>query len=228
MKACFVTSTGTGVGKTLVTATLCFQLSQQGQTVRALKPIESGAEDLESSDAGLLLKSLGQTINQASVDSISPWRFLAPLSPDMAAAREGREIDFDALVAHGRAQCAGDADHVLIEGVGGAFVPLDAHRTVMNWIGGLDIPSLLVTGSYLGTISHTLATYEAMAARGLPPKAIVISESVESPVPVAETKSSIARHLPAGLPIAALPRMADHAAPWTAMPDIAEWFGAVN
>lgn len=227
MKACFVTATGTGVGKTLVSATLCYQLTAKGRSVRAQKPIESGAVDLASSDAGLLLRSLGCEINPAAIAAISPWRFEAPLSPDMAASREGREIDFEALIAHGRAQLMNGADHVLIEGVGGALVPLDACHTVMDWIGALDVPALLVAGSYLGTISHTLATFEAMAARGLAPKALVISESVESPVPVAETCASIARHLPAGLPIATLPRTAGHTGPWTAMPDLATWFEAI-
>jgi len=68
MKACFITATGTGIGKTLVCATLAYQLAQKGRSVRALKPIESGADDLPSSDAGLLLRSLGQKVDQAAVE----------------------------------------------------------------------------------------------------------------------------------------------------------------
>ena len=79
---------------------------------------------------------------------MSPWRFAAPLSPDMAASRERRSIPFDALVAHCRA--ASERRGVtLIEGIGGVMTPLDAEHTVLDWIAALGAPALLVVGSYL-------------------------------------------------------------------------------
>ena len=61
MRALFITSVGTGIGKTLVTTILCHQLTFAGRTVRALKPVVSGfSPDDPASDPALILRSLGQ------------------------------------------------------------------------------------------------------------------------------------------------------------------------
>ncbi len=219
MSILFVTGTGTGVGKTLVTAALCHQLRTAGRNVRALKPVLSGYEpaDMAESDAGILLASLGEPVDEAHVAAITPWRYSAPLSPDMAARREGQSLDLAAIVGFCRARAEG-ADPLLVEGVGGAMVPLDARHTVMDWMAALDAPALVVAGTYLGTISHTLTTLEAMAAHGVAVKALVLSESEESPVPPAETAETIARY--AGpLPIVLVPRLAGARA-WEKAPDL--------
>ena len=107
------------------------------------------------SDTAVLLDSLGSDHSQDAIDRMSPFRFEAPLSPDMAAAREGRQIDFEALLQFCRDCAAGPEDILLIEGVGGVMVPLTRDKTVLDWIEAIDAPCLLVAGSYLGTISHT-------------------------------------------------------------------------
>lgn len=223
MSTLFVTGTGTEIGKTLVTAALCRELRSGGRAPRALKPVLSGYDPatMQESDAGVLLASLDQPVTEEAVAAITPWRFSAPLSPDMAAAREGRAIDFAALVAF----CRGAAgDPLLIEGVGGAMVPLDERHTVLDWMAELAAPALVVAGSYLGTISHTLTTLAAMRARGVALAGLVISESAESPVPPAETAATIARH--AGvLPVAILPRLPAGPAPWREAPPLARELG---
>ena len=107
MAAYFVTSTGTDIGKTFVTAGLIRYLREAGQAVHALKPVVSGYNSsvVETSDPAVLLAALGRQVSADEVESIAPWRFRAPLSPDLAAAREGRSIDFDAI---NRVQPQGD------------------------------------------------------------------------------------------------------------------------
>ncbi len=226
MSALFVTGTGTEIGKTLVAATLCRQLRASGRSVRALKPVMSGydpAAPLES-DAGVLLASLGEPVTDATIEGIAPWRFTAPLSPDMAATREGRRLDLDAIVAFCR---AAKGDPLLIEGVGGVMVPLDDRHTVIDWVAAVGAPALVVTGSYLGTISHTLTALAALRARTIPIAALVISESPVSPVPPAETAGVIAKH--AGrVPITILPRLPDAPAPWLGAPDLAGPLGLLG
>jgi dethiobiotin synthetase len=216
----FVTASGTGVGKTLVTAALAYRLRAAGRTVRLLKPVISGYGPAThgESDTAVLLDSLDLDHTPAAIDALSPFRFEAPLSPDMAAAREGRAIDFDALLGICRAAAAGPEDVLLVEGVGGVMVPLTADRTVLDWITALDMPCLLVVGSYLGTISHTLTAVEALRRRRAAVAAIVISESEESPVPPAETQATIHRFLP-DIRIAVLPRL-DGDVPWRRAPDL--------
>src|SRR3546814_10354844 len=110
---------------------------------------------------------------------MSPWRFRAPLSPDMAAAREGRTVPFDDLVDHCRDRLAAAAGPLLIEGVGGAMVPLDECHTVLDWMAALALPALLVSGTYLGAISHTLTALAALDARGISVSGIVLSTKSE-------------------------------------------------
>ncbi len=214
MTALFITATGTDIGKTFITALLCRQLRAKSMAVRALKPVLSGYDpaDAAVSDSGVILAALGEAVTVDAVAAMTPWRFAAPLSPDMAAAREGREIDFDALVRFCRAD---GPETLLIEGVGGAMVPLTATHTVVDWMVALDIPTLVVAGSYLGTISHTLTTVAAIRGRGIAVAGVVVSESESNPVPLPETVQTIARFLPDTAVIAA-PRSKDEAA----MPDL--------
>jgi dethiobiotin synthetase len=194
----FVIATGTGIGKTFITAGITRALCEAGDSVRALKPVISGYDEstIAESDTGILLQAMGLALDASSIDACSPWRFAAPLSPDMAAAREGRAIDFTALVNWSREVLAGPQDHVLIEGVGGVMVPLDNTHTVLDWIAPLDISVLLIAGSYLGTLSHTLTALEVLKARGIPIAALILNESDESPVSLEEIQSTIARFFP--------------------------------
>jgi len=212
MSAWFITATGTDIGKTFVTAGLIRHLRGQGKMVAALKPIVSGftMDAAAASDPGQLLAALDEPLTEETVTRLSPWRFAAPLSPDMAAAREGRELPYADMLAHCRAAVAEARGTLLIEGVGGVMVPLDTRHTVLDWMADLALPAILVAGSYLGTISHTLTALAAMGARGLVPAVLVINDTGAGPVPPAETAETIARFAPS-LPIVAIPRDADDA-----------------
>jgi dethiobiotin synthetase len=208
MAAYFVTSTGTDVGKTFVTAGLIRRLREAGAKVDALKPVVIGYDSsvAETSDPAVLLSALGRPLSAEEVARISPWRFRAPLSPDLAAAREDRSIAFDELIGFSRAAVAAANGILLIEGVGGIMVPLDAERTVLDWMAALGIPLLLVVGGYLGTISHTLTALDVLAQRKLAVAAIVVSESERNPVELDDTVASIARFA-GGVDVVGLPRL---------------------
>src|SRR5947199_3944457 len=147
MTAIFVTATGTDVGKTFVTVGLIRYLRAAGRAGDAIKPVVSGfdPQDLASSDPGILLDALGRPA--ADLDRISRWRFAAPLSPAMAARREGRPIDFNALIDFSRRAVVGHRDIMFIEGVGGIMVPIDDTHTVLDWMSAMRLPLLLVAGS---------------------------------------------------------------------------------
>jgi dethiobiotin synthetase len=201
----FITGTGTDVGKTFVAASLIRHLRRMGRTVEALKPVVSGFDPAApaSSDPGVLLQALGHSATLEEIKRIAPWRYRAPLSPDLAAAQEGQAIDVDAVVAFCRTAADQRRDIVLIEGVGGIMVPLDNQRTVLDLMMALQMPLILVAGSYLGTISHTLTALDALFRRNLKVLSIIVSESPNSSVPLAETVAAIARF--AG-PVIGLPR----------------------
>jgi dethiobiotin synthetase len=206
--AYFVTSTGTDIGKTFVTAALIRYMRESNQPVGALKPIVSGYDSsvAETSDPAVLLAALGRRMSADEVERIAPWRFRAPLAPDLAAAREGRRVDFVELVEFSRAAINGAKGPLFIEGVGGIMVPLDERRTVLDWMTALDIPLLLIVGGYLGTISHTLTALDVLAQRKLTIAAIVVSESDRDAVALDDTVASIER-FSNGVEVVGLPRL---------------------
>lgn len=190
----FVTSTGTGVGKTYVTTALIREARARGLKVAAVKPVISGfdEEDVAASDTGAILSALGVAATPENVEKISAWRFSAPLAPNMAARAEGRAIDCEALFEQGRAFLREEADLHVIEGVGGVMVPLDDDNTVLDWIVALQAPVLLVVGDYLGTLSHTLTALEVLRARGAEIAALVLNEGEGATVAFDETLAEIA------------------------------------
>ena len=168
MTAIFITATGTNVGKTQVVASLIRHLRQFGRTVEAIKPIVCGYDTARAatSDPGTLIAALGLPFSPESIDRVSPWRFRAAMSPDLAAANEGRTIDVDRVVAFCQNAIDRRRDVLLIEGVGGIMVPLDQGRTILDVMMALSLPLMLVAGSYRGAVSHTLTALEfAVQAR---------------------------------------------------------------
>lgn len=194
-RAYFITATGTDSGKTFVAAGLARAWRARGKCVHVLKPVMSGYDETapEQSDAGRLLAACGVAATAENVAAISPWRFAAPLSPDRAATAEGRTLDFDEIVAWCRREVLRSEGAVLVEGIGGVMVPLDANHTVREWIAAIDLPVLLVTGTYLGAISHTLCALAALREVGVKPAAVIVNESPDG-VGVADTLASLAPH----------------------------------
>ena len=206
MSRLFVSASGTEIGKTFVTCALITQLKAAGYSVDALKPVATGYDPLrpELGDSGTLLTALGRRPDTTGVEAITPWRFAAALSPDMAAEREQRSIPFSPLVDF----CAErrNVDVTLIEGIGGIMVPLTSADTVLDWIEALDGPVLLVVGSYLGTLSHTLTAVGMLRARGQKLAGVIVNESAEQPVSLRETAATIARFVEP-TPVRVLPRL---------------------
>jgi dethiobiotin synthetase len=201
----FITATGTDVGKTFVAASLIRLLRQLGHTVDAIKPIVSGFDPAQAaaSDPGILLEALGLQITPEEIERTSPWRFRDPVSPDLAASREGRRIDVDQVIAFCQEAVTQNRGVLLIEGVGGIMVPIDGERTILDVMMALRLPLILVAGSYLGTISHTLTALDALYRRELDVLAVIVSETPGSAVPLDDVVAGISRF---AAPVIGLPR----------------------
>ena len=86
------------------------------------------------------------------------------------------------------------------------MAPLSDDETVLDWMAGLAWPVLLVSGSYLGALSHALTAAESVRLRGLELAGLVVSESEDSPVPLEECAATLRRFLDP-VPVIALPRL---------------------
>ena len=198
MRAFFMTATGTDIGKTYLACGLIRAWRAGGLRANAFKPVLSGfdAAQAAESDAGQLLAALGRPVTPQSLDAISPWRYTAALSPDAAAAKEGKRVDYGAVLAATRTFLQSPHDIALVEGAGGVMAPLSDDRTMLDWMADLGLPAILVTGSYLGTLSHTLTALEVLAARRVPIALVVMNETTGSTVPLAENSAALARRIP--------------------------------
>ena len=210
MSRFFVTATGTDIGKTVVSSHLLHQLRRAGRDPLGLKPVASGGDPsaLEVSDPGRLLLAMGRPVAESNLRAICPWRYADPLAPDAAAARVGASLDFDALVDFVNDYWA--RDDLLVEGVGGVRVPLAKHHCVLDWMVATRLPALVVTGSYLGAISHLLSALDSLQGARIPVLGVVVNRSVEEPMPVEEMLEAARPWLP-DRPVAVFPRLSD---PW--------------
>lgn len=206
MTAIFITATGSDVGKTQVVASLIRQFRQMGRSVEAIKPIVSGYDPAQAaaSDTGILISALALPFTPESIDRISPWRFRTALPPDLAARQEERTIDIDELVVFCQNAVWERRDILLIEEVGGIMTPLDGHRTTLDVMMALQLPLILVTGTYRGAISHTLTALDSLFRRDMNVLATIVSETPASAIALDDVVSAISRFT---APVIGLPRM---------------------
>ena len=200
MTTVFIAGAGTEIGKTYVTSAIVRRLRADGRDVRALKPVASGVPPVgdpgfADSDTARLLAAQGVAVSESAVAACSPWRYAAPLAPDQAAALEGHALELEAVVAWCLERMEGEAGTLLIEGVGGLMSPVTQEATGLGWLWSLACPAILVSGSYLGAISHALTAYETCRAADVPVLAIVVNESPGAPTPPETVAEAIARHV---------------------------------
>jgi dethiobiotin synthetase len=200
MSVVFITGSGTDVGKTYVASLLLRQLRRSGHEVQAFKPVATGMAAMDdasfaATDTARLLTAQGLAVDAASVAACTPWRFALPLSPDMAAAAEGRPLQFAMIMNWARTALARTSREtvVLIEGIGGVMSPIATDALNIDLIAALRCPAILVSGSYLGAINHALTAIEALRARDVALQALVLSETAESSVDFTATLNSLSR-----------------------------------
>ena len=207
MAAFFVTGSGTDIGKTFVCAGLLRFWRASGLGPAAFKPVLSGYDEAQpqGSDPAVLLQALGLPVGAAQIEAIAPFRLRDPLSPDQAAAREGRALSAQAIAAACREAMARARGPLLIEGAGGVMSPLNPRETMLDLAVEVGAPVLFVAGSYLGALSHALTGLVALRAAGLRAAAVVVNESAEGSIGLDETVASLESQVP-GAPVLGLAR----------------------
>ncbi|MCA9580627.1 MAG: dethiobiotin synthase [Myxococcales bacterium] len=167
----FISGTGTGIGKTFVTAALARHLRQEGVAVRALKPIETGC-DPDPEDALLLGRAAGDPSFAHHRDFYRERPALGPL----AATLSGQPpFPFERVLEATRTAFA-EEGWTLVEGAGGLLVPLTEEHTVADFVAALGAPLLLVAPDILGAQSHVLTALESAHRRSLSVQAIILNQ----------------------------------------------------
>ncbi len=173
MKPLFISAIGTDIGKTYH---MCQAIScLKGESVNFSKPMVTGFESPQECDTYELLKALDKPFDEPHIDAMTPFRFQAPLTPSHATTLEQATLDYDQLIDVCRQLSA--STPTIIEGVGGVMSPITQTKTSIEWIRDLQAQTVLVAGTYLGALSHTLCTLEAMASYGVLPMAVIVNQS---------------------------------------------------
>jgi len=163
----FITGTDTGIGKTWSTVALMQYFKNQGKSVIGMKPVASGCEEvggqLRNEDALLLQKYASVTL---PYEDINPYAFAMPVSPHIAAEQVGREVILGNIIEKYQ-QIEKCADVVLVEGVGGWLVPLNAKQDVADLAQKLALPVIMVVGLRLGCLNQAKLTYAALQKTGV-------------------------------------------------------------
>lgn len=154
----FITGIGTDVGKTITSA-----IVTQALEADYWKPIQAG--DLDNSDSHKIQRYIA---NEKTLIHENSYKLNTPASPHLAAAIDGITIDLKKIIE------PNTKNHLVIEGAGGLLVPLNDNDSIIDFI-QLDYKIILVSRHYLGSINHTLLSFEALKSRNLKVTGIIFS-----------------------------------------------------
>lgn len=158
----FITAIGTDSGKTLISAIFCKALGYA-----YWKPIQAG---LEEKDADFLQQFGGNDLQIFP----SAYELITPMSPHAAAKIDGVQVQLEKFILPAEKE-------IIVEGAGGLMVPMNDEVFVVDLIEKLKLPVVLVSNIYLGSINHTILSFEILKARNIPIAGIVFNgKTVES------------------------------------------------
>ena len=190
-KGIFITGTDTGVGKTLLAASLAAFLRDRGYRVGVMKPAETGCPESD----GTLIPQDALRLKEAAgcaepIETICPYSFAEPLAPSIAAERSNRKIDVDLLLST-YGEISAKYDVTLVEGAGGLMAPLLPSYTYADFARVLKLPVLVVAANKLGVINHLLLTLEHASCRGLKVLGYVLNRISNETSLAAETNREV-------------------------------------
>jgi len=188
VQALFITGTDTDAGKTHVAVALLRALVNAGFRAAGMKPVAAGfakGEDVNPDVAAL--RAAGNV--DAPISDVNPYVFADPVAPHLAAEATGVAIRLP-VIAQAFDRLRISADALVVEGAGGALVPLDRAHDMLDIAAALKLPVLLVVGMRLGCLNHALLTALAVQSRGLalagwianelPPGMPLLRENIET------------------------------------------------
>ena len=195
MPTIFITGIDTDAGKSFATGFLARWLHTAGRSVITQKIAQTGCEEL-SEDMLLHRKLMGIGLTEADREGLTcPYLFKIPASPHLSAQQEQQVID-PAKISSAARQLEQRYEYLLVEGVGGLYVPLNESVTVLDYLEKERYPVILVSSAKLGSINHTLLSLEALQHRGLEALGIIYNEyPPENPLIAEDSRQIFKRYL---------------------------------
>jgi len=218
----FITGTDTGIGKTVVACGLAALLRKSGYKVGVMKPAETGCEEKDGKlfpqDAYYLKEASGCDV---PLETICPYRLRDPLTPSIAAEREGVKIDIS-LLENIYGEISSAHDITLVEGAGGLLAPILPSFTYADLAKLLKLPLLVVAPNRLGVINHLLLTLEHASCRGLRVLGYILDRLSTEPSLTADTNREALLFLTAVPCLGEIPYIEDLEAKRSSLADVFE------
>ena len=175
MPTWFITGTDTGVGKTLFTGLFGRFLAQHNHSITTQKWVQTGLQDHL-----LDIQEHDHVINPSNHSDTTlhkfrmPYAFTLPASAHLAAKQDHKTINLHKII-----QCLRYLENqyeiVLIEGLGGIYVPLTENTTTLDLLEQLKTHTIIIIPNQIGAINHALLTIEAIATRQIPISGFIIN-----------------------------------------------------
>ena len=190
MTSLFVTGTDTDIGKTCITASIVNHLSKMNVDVGVMKPFASGYKatvDSVSDDVKILMKY--SRVNDP-IDLVNPYFFEIPTSPYDACKQLNLEIEISRVIDSYK-QLTSIHDVVIVEGIGGIMTPISKNYFVSDLISDLQMNTIIVTGSKIGTMNHLMLTYQHVKEKNLCLNGFVVNQNVSDGYGASNLKQQI-------------------------------------
>lgn len=185
-----VTGIDTGIGKTIATGLIARGLVEAGIRVITQKPVQTGCVGI-SEDIEKHRQLMGSPLLPEDHEGLTcSYLYRTPCSPHLAASIENESIDVAKISAATR-ELRLRYEIVLLEGAGGLFVPLREEYTLIDYLAESGWPVVLVTSSRLGSLNHTLASFEALRSRNMHLAGVVYNNHAETEQYIAEDSLNI-------------------------------------
>lgn len=193
MPTSVITGIDTDIGKTFVTGLLARYVRQQGVSVITQKIAQTGCTGL-SDDIRLHRRLMGVDLTDDDREGLTcPYIFPLPASPHLAARLAGAQID-PAVILRATRQLERRYDVVLLEGVGGLYVPLTESLTLPEYLAQQGYPLIVVSSSRLGSINHTLLTLDVARQRQLDVRGLIYNLEPGTALEIADDSQQVFRH----------------------------------
>ena len=190
MTSLFVTGTDTDVGKTCVTAGIVSYLSKMKINVGVMKPYASGYKataDSVSDDVKILMRY--SRVNDP-IDLVNPYFFKIPTSPYDACKQLNLEIDISRVIDSYK-QLTSIHDVVIVEGIGGIMTPISKNYFVSDLIADLQMNTIIITGSKVGTVNHLMLAYQHAKEKQISLNGFIINQNVSDGYELSNLKQQI-------------------------------------
>jgi dethiobiotin synthetase len=190
VKGLFVTGTDTNIGKTFIACTIAKILTEYGIDVGVMKPFATSHKRYSStfgSEDAWRLSRAAKVVD--SHDLINPFFYQIGTAPFLAARMSGRPPPNLGHAVKILRRLSRQHEFLVVEGIGGIMVPISRKETMLDFIKMVGFPAIIVTSPKLGTINHTLLTYQACLDRKIRVDAIIINK-------IPEKTSKVQRRLP--------------------------------